>query len=397
VANGNSCVFYDITTGTNAQVCTTGSRNCVTNTSGDALGVVSGYNSTTGYDLTTGLGSVNAYNLVEAWSSEVAGPTVTLTPTPLTFASTKVGSTSAAQTATLKNTSTSAALTITSGGITITGTDASSFIKTTTCGSSLAAGASCTISVSFKPAATGTLTATLSVADNATGSPQKVSLTGTGAAAPTNSITLSPTTLAFPTTVVAATSEAQPVTVKNTGTATVTLTKIALAGASPASYEELNTCPATLASGASCVVFVAFKPASAALLKATLDVTDSAAGSPQAATLSGTGTAAISVTLSTKTLAFPSTAKGVQSATKSVTVTNRGASALAITGIAITGLEASSFIQLNDCGQSLAPAASCVIAVAFKPATTGSISASLAVADNGSSSPQTVSLTGTGH
>ena len=86
-----------------------------------------------------------------------SGPAVSLSPAALTFASTTVGSTTAAQVVTVKNTG-SASLTLTSE--TITGTNASSFVKSaTTCGASLAAGASCTVSVEFKPAATGALTA----------------------------------------------------------------------------------------------------------------------------------------------------------------------------------------------------------------------------------------------
>ena len=503
----SSCVFNDVTYGNNSQVCQTGSQQCVTNTSGDTYGILSGYYSGVGYDQATGLGSLNVANLADAWSSTVSAPTVTLTPTSLTFASTTVGASSTAQVVTLKNTSASAVVDITSGGITITGTDytsyggtttcgttlaagatctisitfkpaaagtltatlsvadnatgtpqkvtltgtgaavvptvtltptsltfastdegatsavqvvtlkntsasaaltigasgitftgtdATSYLKTTTCGTSLAAAASCTISVSFKPLATGSLTATLSVADNATGSLQKVTLTGTGVAAPTKAITLTPTTIAFPNTVAAATSEAVPVTVKNTGTAAVTISSIALAGTNPTDFEELNTCPASLASGVSCTVFVAFKPASAAAFKATLNVTDNATGSPQEVVLSGTGTAAISVTLSATALAFPTTTHGTQSATKSITVTNAGTSTLDITGIALTGFDVSSFFELNDCGPTLAPATSCVIDVAFKPATTGSLAATLTVSDNGSSSPQKVSLTGTG-
>jgi len=80
---------------------------------------------------------------------------------------------------TVKNTGTGS-VTLTSE--TLTGTNASSYlISAKTCGASLASNATCTVSVEFKPAATGTLTASLSVADNASGSPQTVSLTGTGA------------------------------------------------------------------------------------------------------------------------------------------------------------------------------------------------------------------------
>jgi hypothetical protein len=71
VTNGNSCVFYDVTSGNNAMVCVTGTLNCVTSVPGDALGVLSGYNAGTGYDPATGLGSVNAANLVKAWPAAI--------------------------------------------------------------------------------------------------------------------------------------------------------------------------------------------------------------------------------------------------------------------------------------------------------------------------------------
>jgi hypothetical protein len=65
----SSCIFYDVTSGTNAMPCITGTPNCVTNTIGDRYGVLTGFNATSGYDLATGLGSVNAANLVNNWNS----------------------------------------------------------------------------------------------------------------------------------------------------------------------------------------------------------------------------------------------------------------------------------------------------------------------------------------
>jgi|HubBroStandDraft_5_1064220.scaffolds.fasta_scaffold00770_3 hypothetical protein len=66
----SSCVFYDIPVGsTIAQPCATGSVNCKTTQSGDAYGVLTGYATTSGYDLATGLGSVNVANLVTQWST----------------------------------------------------------------------------------------------------------------------------------------------------------------------------------------------------------------------------------------------------------------------------------------------------------------------------------------
>lgn len=106
------------------------------------------------------------------------GTAAEFSPTSLTFAAQTVGTTSPAQTITLTNASGGATISITS--LTITGTDASDFAQTNTCGTSVAPKKSCTISVTFTPTATGARTASVSVSDNAGGSPQTVALSGTG-------------------------------------------------------------------------------------------------------------------------------------------------------------------------------------------------------------------------
>ena len=98
----------------------------------------------------------------------------TLTPANVTYAAQKVGTTSAAKTFTLTNNE-PIALT----GITISTTgDFKESAKT--CGTSLAAGSTCSISIVFKPTATGKRTGQLSVKDSAKNSPQTASLSGTG-------------------------------------------------------------------------------------------------------------------------------------------------------------------------------------------------------------------------
>lgn len=87
VGNGtsSSCIFNDVTVGTNEGACLTGSPNCVTNTIGDQYGVMSGYSAGAGYDLATGLGSVNANNLVTKWNSiALAASATNLTATGTT-------------------------------------------------------------------------------------------------------------------------------------------------------------------------------------------------------------------------------------------------------------------------------------------------------------------------
>jgi probable HAF family extracellular repeat protein len=116
-------------------------------------------------------------NVALSDTPSVSRPNATLSPSSLTFPTQVIGTTSAAKTVTLKNTGT-ASLTISS--IAITGTNAEDFAQTHTCRSSLAAGASCGISVTFKPTASGTRTAAVSVTDNAAGSPQKVAFSGIG-------------------------------------------------------------------------------------------------------------------------------------------------------------------------------------------------------------------------
>jgi len=138
-----------------------------------------------------------------------SGPNGQLSPTTLTFASQNVGSSSAGQPVTLTN-SGNAALPITS--ITISGANASEFSSTNNCGTNLAAAGSCTVTVTFTPAATGTRTATLAIA----GVAQMVSLSGTGAnTAPI--VSLSAASLAFGSQAPGTPSFSQNLTLTNTG------------------------------------------------------------------------------------------------------------------------------------------------------------------------------------
>jgi hypothetical protein len=105
------------------------------------------------------------------------GTVASLSPSSLLFSAQAVGTNSPVQTITLNDASTTA---MTIAGIAITGTNALDFVQTNTCGTGIAGRASCAISVTFKPTATGTRTAAVSVTDNGGASPQIVPLTGTG-------------------------------------------------------------------------------------------------------------------------------------------------------------------------------------------------------------------------
>ncbi len=106
---------------------------------------------------------------------------VELSPTSLSFGYQLINTTSAAKGVTLTN-NTGGTLNFTSIGF--TGPDSAEFAQTNTCTPSVASAGTCTISVTFTPAAQGPRTATLQIADSATNSPQTLAVSGLGATAP---------------------------------------------------------------------------------------------------------------------------------------------------------------------------------------------------------------------
>jgi sugar lactone lactonase YvrE len=164
-------------------------------------------------------------------------PAVTLTSS-LTFTA-GVGATSAAQSATLQNTGTAP---LTGIVISIAGTDLSNFTQTaTTCGATLAAGASCTISVTFSPTAVTSYSATISVADNAAGSPQTTVLNGTGIAPTFTVASATPTQTVQPGGAATYTINVNPV--NGSYTSAVTLTASGLPSGATASFSPNPVTP----------------------------------------------------------------------------------------------------------------------------------------------------------
>ncbi len=210
-------------------------------------------------------------------------PTLRLTPANLSFGVWVVGNQSSEQTGTLTNTG---GLQLVINGIVITGVNAADFNQSNTCGSGLAPGASCNIEVTFIPSQLGERSASITITDDGVGSPQVLSMSGTGGDSGPNA-TLSPTSLAFGDQVVGTTSPPQTVTLSDYGTATLGITGITTS----ANFDQTNTCNSTLTSGASCTVSVTFTPANTGNMNGTLSFADSAPDSPQIVPLSGTGVA----------------------------------------------------------------------------------------------------------
>ena len=173
--------------------------------------------------------------------------------------------------------------------VSFAGANASDFKQgTSTCGTTLAASTTCTITVIFTPSTTSSETATLAITDSDSSSPQTVSLTGTGTAAPAT-VFLNPATVDFGNQTINTTSTPKTVTLTNNSAATVTGIAITIGGTSATSFAQTTTCGTTLAVAASCTISVTFTPTTVATASATLSVADSDASSPQTAVLTGTG------------------------------------------------------------------------------------------------------------
>jgi len=249
--------------------------------------------------------------------SGLALPTAMVAPSSLAFGNQAVNTASAAQTVTLTNNG-DAALTVTS--ITAASTPASpaQFSETDTCDGSVAAGSNCTISVTFTPAASGPQIGTLTITDNASNSPETVTLTGTGTAPVAF---LSFASINFGSQGMGTTSAAQTVTLTNTGNDTLSITSIAVGSG----FAQTNTCGGSVAAGANCTINVTFSPTALGNVTGSLSITDDAAGSPQSVALSGTGVVAFSLT------ANPAS-QTVNKGTDSTTFTISAASQYGFTG-----------------------------------------------------------------
>ena len=378
----------------------------------------------------TGTLTVNAGGVTDtvalSGSGIAPGPVLTANPASLTFASTVQGQTTASQAVTITNSGTSAA---TVSGVSVSG----AFAQTNNC-SSIAVGASCTANVTFKPTAAGTASGTLTVTSNANNSPLTVALSGSGIGASTNIGLLATMTgsssasgypatntndgntstywesldgSAYPQTLTAKWNQAMPlasvtltlppatawatrtetlsVLGSNNGTSWTTLVGSAGYTFNPATG---NTASITLPANSTYqyleLSFTGNTGWSAAQLS-EFEVFPAVGGSS-----GGTGSA--SLTASPSSVSFGNVNSGSTSAAQTVTISNTGSVAAAISSVAT----ASPFAETNTCGSSLAAGASCTASVTFAPTAAGSDSGSLTVSSNATNSTLTVALSGTG-
>jgi hypothetical protein len=180
------------------------------------------------------------------------------------------------------------------------------FGQTNTCGSSIAAGGSCTVSVKFTPTATGSRTGNLTI--SASGITNTVPLSGTGVA-PGPILSPNPSSLTFAGTIVGSPAATQAVTVTNSGTTSATVSGVTASG----DYSQTNNC-STLAVGDSCTVTVKFTPTTSGTRTGNVTITSNANNSPTTVALTGSGIGSDTNIARGKTASASSEVNGTQAA-----------------------------------------------------------------------------------
>ena len=255
----------------------------------------------------------------------------------------------------------------------------------------LAPGQQCRIGVRFEPSADGLRVATLNVTSNA--NTVAVGLSGTGAQ-PTLSFS-PPSTLDLGNVKVGDTSSGTTqLTLTNSSPVPLTLTSIALDGPNGGEFSIVsNNCGSSLGAGSMCTLGFALHPTTAGSKTANVNVISDAASLPASPVLSGKGTQGIVSVASS--LDLGSVATGTVKQGVPLTVANIGDAPLAISGLAIGGVNPSDF-QATGCTAPVNPSGQCSVNVVFSPLKSGARSGTLDITSDGTTPRVSVALTGSG-
>jgi len=252
-------------------------------------------------------------------------------------------------------------------------------------------GGSCTIPLLFSPTAVGARNSSLVITSNDPQGPVSIPVSGMGVAIAIAEV--SPAALIFGSSQIAVISPPQIVTLQNVGRGVLNSGTVT---ASANFTVSANNCVNPVPPGGSCTVTVTFTPSSAGPFAGLLTFTNDAGfGGKQVVSLSGTGATGALLLISPPALQFGNQPPGTISLPQTVTLTSTGNAAVTLPANAIR-ISTDFVISGATCGITLAPGASCIIAVQFEPSP-GSFffePGSVIVTDNAPGNPQSVSLTG---
>ncbi len=307
-----------------------------------------------------------------------------LTPNALNFGNVYIGGSGTLQLTFTNTTAFTSTVNVT--GIAISGTNSADYNQTNNC-TSLGMGQSCTINVTFVPAAKGTRFGTITVmSDSVTNPTLTASLTGNGL---DTRAALTPRSADFGTQILGTSSSPKTFIWTNTSPTSLPIFTVDVTG----DYSiTATTCLGQIAANSTCSVSVVFTPATLGTRPGTLTVT-SASSLNGALTASLTSTGVASVQVSASTLSFGTVDVSATSTPQTFTLTNNTNAAVAINGITVSG----DYAETNACGNAIAPHSTCAVNIVFTPTATGVRGGVLTIVTSGTTTPSiTVALTGNG-
>ncbi len=334
------------------------------------------------------LGTLNSYSVTI--KDDDASPAITVSPSALVFGEQRVGTLSAAQSVTVRNDGelplALSSIALSAGYSRDGGTCPTAFPST------LAKGASCTVTLRHAPVRTGARGGSLKISSNGSG-PSTVALSGVGVIP---ALGFSPSAMALADQIVGGAGPTATLVLTNPGTAPLRIDAIAASGDYRVGTAGcIPSLPATLAPGASCSLGVGFTPQGGGLRAGAITVTSDVPGGPYSVRLQGRGLAP-ELSLDAASLNFGGQEVGTSSVSRTLTLANQGDAPLSLTAIDLSG--AAFARQGGSCPTSLpatlAPGAGCSLQLGFAPSATQSYTGSLSVTSDGGSS--SVNLAGVG-
>ncbi len=340
-------------------------------------------------DTTTGAATfvADAPNSADFWGlAPSVFPVAGLSPSSLKLTSTLVGQSSASKTITLTN---SGSFSLSISSVSVSG----DFSETDTCaGQTIPPSKTCTVSITFTPSLTGSITGALTIIDNARNTPQVLALSGTGLP----ELSISPASESFGTVTVGSTSAAKTMTLTNNTSGTLDYTFLASSNYAVAGSGK-SPCNGALAKKAKCTVSVTFTPTANGTADGSLAVS-SASFPTQLADLSGSGSGGTTapLTFSPTTFKVANTLVGATSSPVTVTVTNSSASTVNITNFIASADYSVTGSGSTPCSGTLGRGATCTVAVTFSPSVAAKLEGSVVFMDNASVNTQLYDLSATG-
>lgn len=262
---------------------------------------------------------------------------------------------------------------------------------------SIAPGDSVVFNVTFAPTSVGLASAELVIASNDPSGAASVQLNGEGIAPLPPEATPAPASVDFGALAVGL-SDAEQITVSNTGQETLEISAIGISGASAGSFQTDATPPYTLQAGENAVFEVTFAPTSGGILAAQLDITSNDPNSPAVVMFSGEGVAPLPpAALVTPDLHnFGQVLISESSAALIVAVENVGEQALEIGSVSVAGANPADFTTTAAPPYSIVPGDFITFEVTFTPTAAGARAADIEIASNDPNTPAIIGVSGEG-